>query len=139
MKYVLGFIFDSSLEKVLLIKKERPDWQKGKYNGVGGKIEKKETPKQAMTREALEETDLLIAKKDWIPVGIKKGKEWSVEIFTTVYPQNLKNAKSMTDEKIYWVNIDQLPEKSISNLAWLIPLCLDKIKTGIPQKVTISY
>ena len=38
-KYSLGFVFDLPVEKVLLIEKQRPEWQKGKLNGIGGKIE----------------------------------------------------------------------------------------------------
>ncbi len=41
--YVLGFAFDEDYEWVALIKKNRPQWQAGKLNGVGGKIEPNET------------------------------------------------------------------------------------------------
>ncbi|MEM0912381.1 MAG: hypothetical protein AAGJ37_15510 [Pseudomonadota bacterium] len=37
--YTLGFIFDQTLEKVLLVLKKRPAWQAGKLNGVGSKAE----------------------------------------------------------------------------------------------------
>lgn len=36
--YVCGFLMSYDMDKVVLIKKNRPDWQKGKWNGVGGKI-----------------------------------------------------------------------------------------------------
>lgn len=38
-EYVLGFAFNRERTKIVLILKNRPDWQKGKYNGIGGKIE----------------------------------------------------------------------------------------------------
>jgi 8-oxo-dGTP diphosphatase len=44
IKYVVGFLFNEGKTKVVLIKKNRPDWQKGYFNGVGGKIEGDETP-----------------------------------------------------------------------------------------------
>ncbi|MBM7619133.1 8-oxo-dGTP diphosphatase [Bacillus tianshenii] len=43
---------------LLLFRNKAPN--KGKWNGVGGKIEKDETPYQAVYRETLEETGLLI-------------------------------------------------------------------------------
>jgi 8-oxo-dGTP diphosphatase len=42
-QYVLGFLFDPSQKDVVLIKKLKPEWQKGKLNGVGGKIEEGES------------------------------------------------------------------------------------------------
>ena len=37
MHYVVGFYFAQG--QVMLIQKDRPVWQKGKWNGVGGKID----------------------------------------------------------------------------------------------------
>lgn len=65
-EYVVGFLFGydvDSIEKaknVVLIKKDKPDFLKGKWNGVGGKVELGEEPKQAMCREFLEETGCYI-------------------------------------------------------------------------------
>ena len=39
-KYVLTFLFTSDYKNVWLIEKNRPNWQKGSLNGIGGKIEK---------------------------------------------------------------------------------------------------
>jgi 8-oxo-dGTP diphosphatase len=44
-KYVVGFLFNSDTNKVCLIKKNRPQWQKGRLNGVGGHIEDGKAPK----------------------------------------------------------------------------------------------
>jgi 8-oxo-dGTP pyrophosphatase MutT (NUDIX family) len=40
---------------VLLVRKNRPEWQKGRLNLVGGKIEPGETPEEAAVRELYEE------------------------------------------------------------------------------------
>ena len=53
--YVAGFLFSPDRSRVLLIRKNRPAWQAGKLNGLGGKIEPGETPPQAMRREFREE------------------------------------------------------------------------------------
>lgn len=55
-RYVVGFLFSEDESRVLLVLKNRPAWQEGKLNGVGGKIEAGETPLQAMEREFKEET-----------------------------------------------------------------------------------
>jgi len=39
MNYVCGFMMTWDLQQFLLIRKTHPDWQKGKLNGIGGKIE----------------------------------------------------------------------------------------------------
>ena len=49
-EYVVGFMFS---EEIL---KNKPDWQAGRLNGVGGKVEPNEYPDQAMVREFEEET-----------------------------------------------------------------------------------
>ncbi len=55
-RYVVGFVFSKDLSRVLLVLKNRPAWQNGKFNGIGGKIEADETAFEAMNREFVEET-----------------------------------------------------------------------------------
>ena len=43
-------------DSTILIRKNRPDWQRGLLNLPGGKIEKNETPEAAAIRELKEET-----------------------------------------------------------------------------------
>ena len=52
-------------EKILLVKKDRPAWQSGRLNLVGGKIEEGETPEQAALRELKEEAG-------FVPMEINK-------------------------------------------------------------------
>jgi 8-oxo-dGTP diphosphatase len=54
--FVCGFLFSADKKQVALIEKERPDWQKGYLNGIGGHIEKNEVPLDTMIREFEEET-----------------------------------------------------------------------------------
>ncbi len=63
--YVVGFRFSPDLRRVVLIRKNRPDWQKGLLNGVGGRIEADETPERAMAREFAEEAGEATAPRDW--------------------------------------------------------------------------
>ena len=68
--YVVGFLFNPDMTEVVLIKKNRPDWQKGLLNGVGGKIESGEDPITAMIREFKEETGIKLEKSLLRYIGI---------------------------------------------------------------------
>ncbi len=138
-QYVASFIFNSSLTKVLLIHKNRPDWQKGKMNGVGGKIEPGEQPIQAIVREVWEESGLKISGKEWDLFAEEQGIDWKVYFFTAIYQGKLSDMQDKTDEHLEWVSITLLPNKVISNLHWLIPLSLDKIQNKTPKKVLVEY
>jgi len=50
---VVGFCFTLNQQLVVLILKNKPEWQRGKLNGVGGKIkiDTDESPLDAMVRE----------------------------------------------------------------------------------------
>lgn len=66
-KYVCGFLFNHSFDRVVLIRKNRgPRHMAGKANGVGGKIEIGESPRGAMSREFLEETGTFINPLCWM-------------------------------------------------------------------------
>lgn len=38
-RYVVGFLFNPEGDEVVLVLKTKPDWQRGRLNGVGGKVE----------------------------------------------------------------------------------------------------
>lgn len=81
-RYVLGFAFDKR-GAVALICKSRPDWQQGKWNGVGGHLEPGEDAFSAMEREFFEETAMRIKAKDWRYCGqLKKTGDYHCAIFT---------------------------------------------------------
>ena len=65
-RYVVGFAFNKVGDQVVLIKKNRPAWQSGLLNGIGGHIEETDkTALDAMIREFEEETSVLTSPKDW--------------------------------------------------------------------------
>ena len=138
-KYVLGFIFNEDLTKVLLINKVRPNWQAGKNNGIGGKIEKDETPHEAMIRETKEESNIDTEYWSWLHVGNMSGIDWDVVIYTTKYDGAEYDAESVTDEKIEWFEVENLPTEALYNLAWLVPLALDKLKSRSLLSIDIKY
>lgn len=126
-QYVVGFMFDSFRTNVVLIKKNRPEWQAGKLNGVGGKIEQGETPIDAMVREFYEETGVQTYPDDWTQFCVLSGDNAKVYVFKCYNAIYIYRVTTMTDEQIgvydsrllnaltRWVEI-------IPNLMWLIPM-----------------
>ena len=125
MDYVLGFVFDKTKKNVLLINKNKPEWQKGKMNGLGGKIESFDSsPEHAMIREMKEESGLDIPS--WDPVCLFQGTQgtWKVYVFTAI--TDITKFKNTTSEKCEIVSVNKLPDNVIDNLRWVIPMCFDK-------------
>lgn len=59
VSYCVGFPIDLQAGRILLIQKKRgPPYIAGRLNGIGGRVEFKETPAYAMMREAIEEAAL---------------------------------------------------------------------------------
>lgn len=122
IQYVLGFLFDMNSTHVALIRKKKPEWQAGRINGIGGKIEGDELAEEAMRREFLEEAGLNIS--GWDQYAIMKGKSWECFCFRSWSP-DIYAVRSMTEEEIIICDIICLPSECIPNLHWLIPLALD--------------
>lgn len=130
MKYVVGFAFTPEESRVWLIRKERPKWQRGLLNGVGGKIEDGETPLEAMVREFKEEAGLEI--REWDPVVRLSilGNGAVIYFFRTFLDKGQKPS-TQEDEPIrdYHVSDMQIL-RTIPNLHWLVPLALDNDVSG---------
>ncbi len=151
-KYVVGFMFDESMSNVALIRKNKPAWQAGLLNGIGGKIEAGETAEQAMTREFYEEAGLETHPSgQWTNDGWKHfcsmsgvnndGGAFEIEFFYMQgEPHRLTSQESEKIQVVPVVDIATGKEKTIGNLPWLVALALDFGK-GIhpPSHVTASY
>lgn len=126
MNYVVGFLFCGNM--VSLVKKAAPAWQRGKYNGVGGKIEAGETAVAAMVREFREETGVTIADSSWkwycTLTCMDTEKMWEVFFFKSFvkHPIHLQGTNI---EPVEWKAAHDLPGNVIPNLKWLVPLALD--------------
>ncbi len=111
------------MEEVVLIEKNRPDWQKGLLNGVGGHVKEDEDSYQAMVREFHEETGLKFL--DWEQFHVLNNPHFTVCCFKGV-SEAWDMARTMTDEKIDIYSVAMLKKlNTIKNLQWLIPMCLD--------------
>ena len=144
--YVLGFLFTTDKKHVWLIRKNKPEWQKGKLNGIGGKVEEyKETYLDAMNREFMEEAGISIIEWNGF-CNITDDKEYEVACY---YAFSDETPKTMTDEIIFRCEVDKLPNDVIFNLHWLIPMALtsenrkyvviERFKIEEPKEIKIDW
>lgn len=127
MNYVVGFLFSEDQKQVVLVKKKRPQWQAGFYNGVGGKVEYAETFSNAMLREFQEETGVQTLEEDWDLYAEMEGEKFKIKIFCCFNDLYLSQVTTKTDEQIEIVpvELDKLRTTAISNCSWLIGAALD--------------
>lgn len=121
--YACGFAFRG--EEVLLIKKKRPVQQEGKLNGIGGHIEKDESPGLAMIREFGEETGIYTQLGDWQLFAIldcSAYKQGNVYFFGGHFEE--LNFIQKTEEKVGLYNMHLHNLIVMPNLHWLIPMYL---------------
>ena len=138
-KYVAGFLFSENGIHVALVEKQKPDWQKNKWNAIGGKIEDGESALQAMQREFKEEAGLDIS--NWsifcVLTGndadyVNNGNDYEVHFFSH-FSDDVYKVKTMETEQILYHSTKAIMfMDTIPNLKWLIPLALER---GLVAKV----
>jgi 8-oxo-dGTP diphosphatase len=138
MRYSLGLIFDQQYERVVLMRKNRPEWQRGRLNGVGGKLEAGETNLECVVREVSEETGLVTQPDDWAHIASIGGSDWQMEVFAMA-SSSIDGAKTMTDEDVGTYRISELPPGVMSNIPWLVALAIDRMRNREIQACDIKY
>lgn len=136
-RYVVGFLFDDDMKNILLIRKNRPAWQAGKLNGVGGKIERFEQPIAAMAREFYEE-----AGEDtpatWAHVCTLRFPYAEVEFFAGKSTFHFNGAHTRTDEEIVKLPLNQEffmgTHPVVENILPLVELSMQRLtdREGVP-------
>lgn len=123
IRQVLGFLFTEDKLGVVLIHKRNPEWQRGMWNGVGGKMEELEGPWEAMVREFKEETGLFI--DSWKPEFTLKAPENVVFVFSA-FSDLAKKMVTTTAEAVELQRVIHIPGRVdvLPNLNYLIPMCL---------------
>jgi 8-oxo-dGTP diphosphatase len=126
-QYVVGLAFNTDRTKLILMRKNRPAWQAGKLNGVGGKFEPGETGADCMVREFFEETGVQTEISDWHYFTKIVGRDGDV-FFFRMFDDKVLAAKTTSDEPILIVdaNLDgAIRTDGLSNLPWLVGIALD--------------
>lgn len=139
-EYVTGFLFDDKCKLVALVLKETPEWMKGKYTGVGGKLKHSysgfgsETPMECMHRECWEEYRWHFEWKQFAMLHGNKNRDgapFAVHMFKAfhqapalILPTHLTTEGGIM-ERIDVLPIWQVrPTNSIPNVPWLIQMAL---------------
>ena len=126
-KYVVGFLFTKDREQVVLIEKLKPAWQKGLWNGVGGKVEEGELWEDAMCREFFEETGVKISGWAWQHTVTLFNDHFECRFFRAFRDLAL-DVKTMEEEVVCLHPVRYVLGENVplmNNLRWLIPLQLD--------------
>jgi 8-oxo-dGTP diphosphatase len=124
-EYVMGLMFSVDKQNVLMVEKNRPDWQKGKLNGIGGKIEEGEKPVDAMVREFREETGINTHWTDWEIFSIVGNNTKKVTYFKAFsdqlyeYQQAEQEVPVVVPARQVWIY------NCVADIPFLVPMALD--------------
>ena len=126
-RFTLGFAFTTDGSRVVLLEKQSPAWQRGKLNGVGGKVEPDETALEAMVREFTEETGVATEPARWRHYAELSGSAFHVDVYSLFDDAVVDGARTV---EIHEVRVcpttgSEIREKGINNLGWLIAAGLD--------------
>ena len=128
-EYVCGFMVTGLTLDVdfgVFIQKNRPAFQAGLWNGVGGKIERFEPPLAAMVREFTEETGCKTNASDWQHTISLRGSNFVVHYYRNLQPDGFPDITSITDEPVAVWQLRQLLNEApiLDNMRWILPLTL---------------
>jgi 8-oxo-dGTP diphosphatase len=134
--FVNGFLFSADRTRVALIHKNRPAWQAGRINGIGGKVEAGEENIDAMAREFAEEAGVTLPPEAWHPFATLGGEGFVIH-FYRAFSDRIDEARTVETEEVAIYPVDDLPKEVLHNLRWLIPMALDE-KIDLREPVQIA-
>lgn len=135
MRVVVGIITDN--KEILLLKKNNPDWQKGLYNGIGGKVELNTTLLETIIKKCQEELGVNIS--NWIELDseISSSGIEIVYFLTTLNEGEIKKLQSQTDERAELFSINNLPTNILQDLKIQIERQFFKPKNKMNRKTKL--
>jgi 8-oxo-dGTP diphosphatase len=125
-EYVLGFFFSEDRNRVVLLRKNRPEFLAGKWNGVGGKLEEDEAPVDAIRREFLEEAGVDVSGWEFfLSFEVNDNGQMSlIHVFFAF--GDVTRTYTRTDEPVNHFAVGDLSNiRTMSTIQWLIPMMLD--------------
>lgn len=134
MEYVLGFAFTEDFNSVALIRKNKPEWQAGKLNGIGGKVEEyDQSIFHAIVREYHEETGVITNIDHWKYFTklcgsdfAKQSDNFACHCFYTVNDATVRLARTTTSEVVSIYDTTHfIYQNVIDNLRWQIPMAIE--------------
>lgn len=135
MRVVVGIITDN--KEILLLRKNNPDWQRGLYNGIGGKVELNTTPLETIIKKCQEELGVNIS--NWIELDseISSSGIEIVYFLTTLNEGEIKKLQSQTDERAELFSINNLPTNILQDLKIQIERQFFKPKNKMNRKTKL--
>lgn len=109
ISYVTCFLINKETDQVLLIRKLKPEWQYGKMNGIGGKIEPGETPVQAAVREIEEKIGIQVPETRLMYFAYMEApQKWINHCFyAELDPRVWRSAYSRESEQVCGLDIEE--------------------------------
>lgn len=134
-RYAVGFVFNEVFDQVVLIRKNRPTWQAGLLNGLGGKHEAPEAIEDTVAREVEEEAGIPTTGRQWAEFLVLNEYEHH-DLVAVVHffwisigdPQDLVTP-GLTDEEVGYYRVEDLADagrlRTTPNLPWLLRMAID--------------
>jgi 8-oxo-dGTP diphosphatase len=139
--YVLTFVLSPDYQKILLILKKKPEFQRGKFNGIGGKVEVDDKSLEAAaSRELKEETGLDLPEYLFHKFCVftdKKQDDTTHRIFCYALTADIDKINTVnfspTEEQVFLIQIENLrwllnQGRLLSNVVWLTEMAVNKLK-----------
>lgn len=126
--------------------KKKNDYHEGKWNGLGGKLEPRESPEECAKREVFEESGLTVERmilKGFITFPLFDGKEdWYV--FVYVIDKFSGEIIDSTEGELEWIDNDKLLELNLWDgdkifMKWLFKEELFSAKFNYENGKFINY
>lgn len=127
-RYVVGFLFDEDERTVVLLRKNRPAWQAGKLNGMGGHVEPGESFDDAMVRECQEESGLTLLQ-GWTRFAELRGHGMRMGCYRSSERDAAQQVGAANDvgERFELHSVQAVMSASVEtipNLRWLVPMAM---------------
>ncbi len=136
-------VFIRKEEQFLLIHKKKKDsYGFGKFNGVGGHIEKGEDPYSSARREILEETGLTIGSLELAAIlFIDIGDTPGVEVFVFIAEYSGGEIKPSDEGSLSWKTLSEIKssDQILNDLPMLIETCIEHRTGEKPQFIKYTY
>lgn len=119
--YVTGFLLSTSGDEVLLVRKKRPIWQAGLWNGLGGRIYSGENWARAMDRKAQDEAGVQVT---WRKITAIVWNEVCVHFYAACCDRSLRRWSQKGDEELAIHHVNRLADVPVLDcLRFVLPMC----------------